>query len=86
MFKRSKPPLKWPGGSAGFLDAWSSTSDRVLHAVLHPEVSIQPPIVSGRVESERKRRRTASFDDHMAIAVLALLGMSGVAIGWGLFA
>ncbi len=83
MFKRPKPPL-WPHRSAGFLDPWPSSSDRVLHAVLHsdaPSLRFDSPEA---VESDRERR-ALSNDDHIAIAVLSLLGTSGVLIGWALF-
>jgi hypothetical protein len=85
VFKRPKPPLQWPHGSPGFLDPWMSSSDRVLHTVLHRDARGLRSNVSELVEFERKRRGPSSVDDQMANVVLALLSASGVVIGWALF-
>jgi hypothetical protein len=85
MSRRSKSLPQWPRRSEGLLEPWASSSDRVLHAVLHSEeVSLRFDHID-LVESERERRAPTSIDDQMAIAVLSLLGMSGVVIGWAIF-
>jgi hypothetical protein len=86
MFKGPKPPLKWPRGFTSSLDLWSSSSDRVLHALLHRDGPSRRFNVRERVEFEGKLGgRPSSIDDQMAGVVLALLGTSGVVTGWALF-
>jgi hypothetical protein len=74
MNKRSKPALQWRHGSVGFLDPWLSPSDRALDAVM-------------RRHSDRTSRGETPnvVDDRGAVALLALLNLCGLVIGWTLF-
>jgi hypothetical protein len=82
MYRRPKVPSEWPLRSEVLLEPWPSSSDRVLHAVLHSE---EISLWFDPVEPERKLRGPSSLDNQMAIALLSVLGMSGVVIGWALF-
>jgi mono/diheme cytochrome c family protein len=58
-------------------------SDEALRAVLRYERADLPSEARRAVEAERWRRvRPASVNPVLALAVLALLGIGGVIIGW----
>jgi hypothetical protein len=91
MFRR--PLVLSPRRSAGFLAAWeaydpkaaSPLSDYALHALLHRDVF---DARSGYPTASRARKhhRYRTLDQAVAIAMLAVLGLSGLVIGWVLLA
>lgn len=62
----------------------SPLSDRALYAIMEYGESDLPPAAHGALEAECQRRGlSASFNDRLiTFAVLAVLGLGGIVIGW----
>ncbi len=62
----------------------SPLSDRALYTIMGYGESDLPPAAQGALEAECQRRGlSAGFTDRlMTLAVLAVLGLGGIVIGW----
>lgn len=82
MTERPRRPVAWPQGSAGSLDPWSPTLEDAPPAVHRDARSTSSELTeSGQEPSGRSGKL---LDDLLAVAVLALLGLSGIVFWWNL--